>query len=606
MLKLGRRSGRTDDTNRDGILYSHASVETPGLLFLTYSGTLREYGTVSTESIASESPGPPAISAADEGRAVGLDVRTLEWIRPLASEYAFNFQSLSSFYAGDPSSKDAWAHAVARSQAHLRDAAGIAAVIAAQQERRGAPAQARQAAARLADRGTVVVATGQQAGAFGGPLFTLLKAITAIQLAQRASVEHGVTVVPLFWVDAEDHDWEEIRSCTVLDLELQPKTVTLSDPEGAGELPIASLELDSRVERTIDELTRALPQTDFSAGVTDSIRAAYRSGAGMAEAFATFIETALGGHGLVVFEAADPAAKRMAAPVFARELESPGRTASLAAAAGEELGTYGHQPQVVPQPGSVALFHLNGARKSIRRDGDRFLVGETAITLEALAAEAKSDPSKFSPNVLLRPIVQDTLFPTICYVAGPSELAYLGQLRGVYEHFGVPMPLIHPRATATIIDPASARFLSRHQVPLDELRTRDESALNRLLQAQLPPEIEESLKQAEATLRAALERVIEAMPALDPTLAGAARTTLGKMEHDLRALQGKVIQAAKRRDETLRRQFTRAQAQIFPLGQPQERTLTLVYFLNRYGPALVDTLLRELPIEMGRHWLLTL
>jgi len=121
-----------------------------------------------------------------------------------------------------------------------------------------------------------------------------------------------------------------------------------------------------------------------------------------------------------------------------------------------------------------------------------------------------------------------------------------------------------------------------------------------------PPEIEQSLKDADDTLHAALQRVIDAMPALDPTLAGAAKTTMGKMEHDLRSLQGKVIQAAKRRDETLRRQFTRAQAQIFPLGQPQERTLTLVFFLNRYGPALVDALLRALPLQMGRHWMLTL
>ncbi len=527
-------------------------------------------------------------------------------MRPLLGDYAFNFQSIAPLYAGDPASKGAWAHAISRSQAHPRDAAGIAAIIHAQQDRRGAPAQARQAAARLADPLAVVVATGQQAGAFGGPLFTLLKAVTALQLAERASAEHGVPVVPVFWVDAEDHDWDEVRSCTVLDSEFQPKTIRLEDLEGAGELPIANLKLDARIEQTIDELAHVLAPTDFTAWVNARIRAAYRPGAGMAEAFATWIETALGEHGLVVFESTDPAAKRLAAPVFARELESPGRTAALAASAGEQLAARGHQPQVVPQPGSVSLFHLNGARQPIKRDGDRFFIGDTPVTLDALTREAKTDPGCFSPNVLLRPIVQDTLFPTICYVAGPSELAYLGQLRGVYEHFGVPMPLIYPRATATIVDGAAARFLSRHQLPFDQLRTRDESALNRLLQAQLPPEIEQSLKHAHDTLHAALQRVIEAMPALDPTLAGAAKTTLGKMEHDLRSLQGKVIQAAKRRDETLRRQFTRTQAQMFPLGQPQERTLTLVYFLNRYGPALVDALRRNLPLEVGRHWILTL
>jgi bacillithiol synthase len=228
------------------------------------------------------------------------------------------------------------------------------------------------------------------------------------------------------------------------------------------------------------------------------------------------------------------------------------------------------------------------------------------VSLDALKQQARTNPAQFSPNVLLRPLVQDTLFPTICYVSGPSELAYLGQLRGVYEHFAVPMPLSFPRASATIIDGGAARFLTRHQLPLDELRTRDESALNRLLQAQLPPEVEQSLKDAEDALQSALQRVVDVMPALDPTLAGAAKSTMGKMEHDLRSLRGKVIQSAKRRDDTLRRQFTRAQAQIFPLGQPQERTLTLVYFLNRYGPGLVDALLRELPLQMGKHWVLTL
>jgi bacillithiol biosynthesis cysteine-adding enzyme BshC len=292
--------------------------------------------------------------------------------------------------------------------------------------------------------------------------------------------------------------------------------------------------------------------------------------------------------------------------VFLRELESPGRTAALATSGGEKLAALAHQPQVAPQADSISLFHLNGARQPIKRDGDHCMIGETRVTMESLVEQARTNPERFSPNVVVRPIVQDTLFPTVCYVSGPSELAYLGQLRDVYDHFGIPMPLIYPRVSATLIDGAAARFLARYNVHLDELRSRNESALNHLLQAQLPPEIEHALKNAEETLQSALQRVIEAMPALDPTLAGAAKTTMGKMEHDLKSLQGKVIQAAKRRDETLRRQFTRAQAQIFPLGHPQERTLTLVYFINRYGPGLVDTLLRTLPLELGKHWVVTL
>jgi uncharacterized protein YllA (UPF0747 family) len=234
------------------------------------------------------------------------------------------------------------------------------------------------------------------------------------------------------------------------------------------------------------------------------------------------------------------------------------------------------------------------------------LIGDEVHQASTLAAEAVEHPERFSPNVLLRPIVQDTLFPTICYVAGPSELAYLGQLHGVYEHFGVPMPLMYPRASATILDSAAARFLAKYDVPIESLQPQDDAALNRLLQSQLPQTVEGALSEAQEAIRRSMERVVEAMPAVDATLAGAAKTTLGRMEHDLKALHGKVIQAAKKRDETLRRQYVRTQAQIFPAGHPQERALGVVFFLNRYGPALIDGLMADLPLEMGRHWIITM
>jgi bacillithiol biosynthesis cysteine-adding enzyme BshC len=326
----------------------------------------------------------------------------------------------------------------------------------------------------------------------------------------------------------------------------------------------------------------------------------------MAEAFARWIESVLGPHGLVVFDSSDPAAKPLVADLFARELRGAGRTASLAAAAGHELSARGHQAQVIPQPDSVSLFHLDSARRPIRRQGDaQFVAGDRTFSLEALALEAANTPAHFSPNVLLRPIVQDTLFPTICYVAGPSELAYLGQLREVYNSFGVPMPLIYPRASATLVDSATARFRSKYDIPVQDLQPHDESALNRFLESQIPDSVEAALKDAEEAMRQKLERVAEVMPAVDPTLVGAVRTTLSRMEHDLRSLQNKMIQAVKKRDETLRRQFTRAQAQIFPLGHPQERTLGVVYFLNRYGPGVIDRLFHELPLELGQHWVIT-
>jgi uncharacterized protein YllA (UPF0747 family) len=208
--------------------------------------------------------------------------------------------------------------------------------------------------------------------------------------------------------------------------------------------------------------------------------------------------------------------------------------------------------------------------------------------------------------VLLRPIVQDTLFPTVCYVAGPNELGYLGQLRAVYGHFDVPMPLIYPRASATLLDSAAVRFLQKYDLPFETLQAQDEAALNHVLESHLPPAVDRAIQDALTAVNDRMEAVIAAVPALDPTLEGAARSTLAKIQQDFRTFQTKVIHAAKRRDETMRRQFFHARAQAFPDGHPQERSIGFVYFLNKYGPALVDRLAEELPLDLGVHWVITI
>ena len=212
------------------------------------------------------------------------------------------------------------------------------------------------------------------------------------------------------------------------------------------------------------------------------------------------------------------------------------------------------------------------SRRAIRQQNGQLVVADSSYAPAALAQEAAEHPAGFSPSVLLRPIVQDALFPTICYVAGPSELAYLGQLRGVYEHFGVPMPLIYPRATATLLDSAASRFLAKYQFPLEALQPQDEGGLNELLKTQIPPDVDAAFAAAGAALDSQMQRVVDALLTLDPTLEGAARNTTGKMQHDLENLHGKTIQAAKRKNETLRRQFLRTRALAFPNGHAQERT----------------------------------
>jgi len=292
--------------------------------------------------------------------------------------------------------------------------------------------------------------------------------------------------------------------------------------------------------------------------------------------------------------------------VFQRELSKPGETSRLASAAGADMVDRGYHAQVQSQADTVSLFRLDGARRVIRAQDAALAIGDDRYSIEALDREAAERPAGFSPGVLLRPIVQDTLFPTACYVAGPSELAYLGQLKGVYERFGVPMPLFYPRASATVLDSASLRFLTRYQLPFEALHGRDDSALNALLETQIPPAVEASFSAARAMIEARMSEVLQAVSAIDPTLEGVAKSTAGRMQHDLETFHGKMLQAAKRRHDTLRRQFVRTRALTFPGGQPQERAIGFVSLLNQYGPALVDRLSDELPLDMGRHWLVTI
>jgi bacillithiol biosynthesis cysteine-adding enzyme BshC len=537
---------------------------------------------------------------------IPVDVRRFPWIRRLAADYAYDFRSVAPFFSGDPADRSAWADAIVRTQGHDRRRDEIAAVIANQQARRGAPARAREAGTLLADRKTVAIVTGQQAGLFGGPLFTLFKALTAIKLAEQVSRDHKVPAVAIFWIDAEDHDWEEVRSCTVFDAAQAPRSVSLPPRPGAEPSPVATIALDQTVLDALDEIERLLPPTEFREPLLAGLRRAYTPGVGMADAFGRWLEEVLGDRGLVVYDSSDAASKPLVSQVFARELSMPGQTVKLAALAGSDLTARGYHAQVHAQDDSVALFHLNGGRRAIRQQDGRFVVGDQQYAAPAFVEQATTQPAEFSPNVLLRPIVQDTLFPTICYVAGPNELAYLGQLRGVYDHFSVPMPLFYPRSTATILDSAALRFLTKYRLPLEALQAQDEAALNDLLKTQIPPVVEESFTEAERTIDAQMARLVQAMPALDPTLEGAARSTLERMQRDLQTLHGKMIQAAKRRDETLRRQFIHARALAFPGGHAQERTIGFLSFLNQYGPALVDRLDEELPLDLGRHWIVTI
>ncbi len=555
--------------------------------------------------VSASAPVRSAVRAGDDSPVrLPIDIRRFPWIRRLAADYAFDHERVAEFFAGNPSDTAAWRGAITRAQQHPRQRDALAGILEAQQRRRGAPAEAVAAAAQLRDQQAVAIVTGQQAALFGGPMFTLLKAITAINRAERVRQEFGVTAVPVFWIEGEDHDWNEVKACGVLDADLNVRHVALGDPSGAHHTAVARVQLDGSAVSAVAELEGILQKTDFSDSLVESLKRAYQPGVGMAEAFGRWLEATLGPRGLVVYDASDPATKPLVADLFARELGTAGTTARLAIAAGEALLARGYHAQAIPHDDTVALFYLNSGREAIKRVDDGFAVGDRTESAADLQAQARQHPERFSPNVLLRPLVQDTLFPTACYVAGPNELGYLGQLKGVYDAFGLPMPLIEQRATATLVDANTMKFLTRNEFPFEALRAQDEAALNDLLESQLPASVEASLQDAARAVEERVGRLAQEVAQVDPTLEGAARSTLSRMQDDLKKLHGKVIQAAKRKDDTLRRQYHHAQTQAFPGGHPQEREVGFVTFLNKYGPTLVDRLSEALPIEMGTHWVI--
>ena len=535
---------------------------------------------------------------------MSIDFRALPWSSRFANDYCHNFSQLRDFYVADPQQADSWKNVIDARRANPTDPK-VGEIVVQQLQERGAPDAALNNAKKLLSGKSVAIATGQQAGLFGGPLFTILKALTVIKLAHQVSTDHDIPVVPVFWIDAEDHDLTEISSCQFLDTNMNLSTVTLPLDDQTG-TTAAAIRLKASISDIVDRLTAGLQPTEFTAEIQQALRAAYAPGTRLVEAFARWLDTLLGKYGLVTYDASDSRTKNIVQPLFAQELETQGRTSQLAARAGSAMQAKGYSAQVSPALDTTALFRIDAQRKPIRIGDSGFSIDGQPISAQHMRAELEEKPEHFSPNVLLRPLTQDVLFPTIAYVAGPHELVYLGQLKDIYDSFNVPMPVIYPRASVTIVDSSTVKFLERNNIDFLALQAQDDVALNKLLAEQLPDEINTAVTTISENISEQLSNIESAVPTIDPTLVGTVKSTQGRLDKELRNLKTKIIQAAKRRDEILRRQFSRARSHSFPGGSLQERSIGSIYFLNRYGEAFFDRLLEQLPLEIGRHWLLKL
>ncbi len=537
-----------------------------------------------------------------------LDIRQFPGSSSLVRDYIHNFERLAGFYAGNPQAPGAYQEQAERREARSYPLAQLRDILLAQSRRWDAPAIAARRIEDLCRPRAVAVVTGQQTGLFGGPLFTVYKALTAIQLAARLETELQRPVIPIFWMASEDHDLAEADHIQLLDR--AGALITLRHtPWGspAGFIP-ANLRLGPAIAETVQRACGLLPPTEFVGALREALAEAFAPERTLADGFARWMVHLLGTTGLVLVDAADPGLKRLAADLLRREVDEAPRSSRCILGASESLRSLGYPAQIEARPDGVNCFLLADGRRSLLREGDGFRLRDSRQTIPAadLRRLAQDQPERFSPNVALRPIVQDALFPTIAYVAGPGEVAYFAQLRPVYQAFDVPMPLIVPRASLTLLDSRVAQLLERFRLALPDLTLEPEQLTSRILRAQLPPDLEATLAKAREGVTEIFRGVGEAIAAVDPTLRATVGQSSGHIQGHLDQLERKAVQALKRREAETRQQVQRVREALMPGGKPQERVLPILPFLARYGPALLETIRAAIDGPGWDHRLVTI
>lgn len=454
------------------------------------------------------------------------------------------------------------------------------------QNRRYAPSPARERHLDALGEGAAAVLTGQQVGLFSGPLFTVYKAATAIRLARHLSEESGRAVVPLFWLQTEDHDLPEIARFWLPDAEGRPTALELPhDPENRRS--VAHLPLRG-IAGPLEELQEHLKDLPHGEAHIRRLEAHYREGGSIAHAFAGLIAALFAEEGLVLVDPRDPALAGAAREVHGRALDDCGPIAEALGARARAIEAAGFPVAVHVREGApLAFFHpegREGPRYRLARAADDFVEvgGERRHSRASLLRALEADPLRFSTSALLRPILQDHLLPTAAYVGGPGELAYFAQLAPLYERFERPMPLLVPRAQFRILERRVLRRLERLGLDDADLAREDTELLAHLREEGAPSAVEIS-HELLAPLVQTLERRAPSLLQLDPSLERALRRTRASMERAVSRFSSKVARAHLRKSGRVQEDLRFVRDALRPTGLPQERVYGLAHYAARFG-----------------------
>jgi bacillithiol biosynthesis cysteine-adding enzyme BshC len=527
----------------------------------------------------------------------------------LYNDFLYHFDRVARFYESEGRDLSSLAARARKVTAQKFSRAAVADVLADQNRQVGAGPETFANLDRLRQPDSVVVITGQQAGLFTGPLYTIFKALTAIKLANELR-KQGVNAVPMFWVAAEDHDFQEVNHTRLVNREgiLASITYTACSPKEGK--PVGHVTLAEGVNENIEQLLAALPESEFTPRLAQDLRESYRAGTGFAEAFGRMMMKLFGKFGVVLINPLDDRLKHVSGEIYMQAMSRVPEFASRLVSESASLVSAGYHAQVFTSPEAVPLFMLDEGRRTalVRRDDGRFYLKNTdkSFADDELLSTVARCPNCFSPNVTMRPIVQDYLLPTVAYIGGPAEIAYFAQLRPNYSLLGRVGPVVLPRASFTLIEKRHAKTMSKYGIAFPELFEGQEEVMKRVVERSLDQGTATVFDDTERVLNEQLDKLRDSLTAVDPTLADALKGGRDKIVYQINNLRTRFIHNRTKRDETMGQQIERLFAVLYPNRNLQERELNVAYFLARYGYELIDRIYDEVDWEQRDHKLLYL
>jgi bacillithiol biosynthesis cysteine-adding enzyme BshC len=459
---------------------------------------------------------------------------------------------------------------------------------------------------RLRAKDCVAVVSGQQAGLFTGPLYTIYKALSAVKLA-GCLAQRGTAAVPVFWIATEDHDFPEVATAEFIGCDCRLASVEVPATIHLEGTPVGLVQLDESIEETIKRMLEVLPDTEFTPEVGALLRAAWGPGRSYGEAFARMMTALVGCYGLVLLDPLDARLKRLAAPLYSEAALHAHEIALAVETRSRELVEAGYHAQVMASENSFPLFlhTTDGTRHAIVRKKDDGRYQAKAMrdeyTAEELAEWAQREPSRFSPNVTLRAVVQDYLLPTVAYLGGAAEIAYFAQTAEVYRVLGRPAtPILH-RASLTVVERRTSRTLERYGLKLTDLFEGLDAVIARVVEQHLGAQTAQAFNHTEESVKRELDALQEQLREVDPTLAEALETGRRKINYQLEGLRTRFHRAQMQRDRAAHRQLERLLAALYPHKSLQERHINITSLVSRHGRYVIQWIYDAINLGSSDH-----